>query len=111
MRRRPWSAVHFHEAPEAIQNIVESAGGQLVYQSHETAPIVISKRFHPANTNPLVFKRTALFRSEDQQGAEAAMQSGVLNQLKEAGGEASVQVYQRVRRKDAWPAAFGRMLG
>ena len=62
-------AVHFHEAPDAVQSIVESAGGQLVYQSNETSPIVISKRPHPANTNPLVFKRTACFASRTSRAA------------------------------------------
>lgn len=103
-------AVHFHEAPHAVHSIVESAGGELVYQSHETSPIVISKRPHPANTNPLVFKRTALFRFEDQAGCEAAIQPGLLNQLGEAGGEASVQLYRRVPRKDALPAALEKLL-
>jgi uncharacterized protein (DUF1330 family) len=103
-------AVHFHEAPEVVQSIVESAGGQFVYQSNETSPIVISKRSHPANTNPLVFKRTCLFRFEDQPGCEAAMQAGMLNQLREAGGEASVQLYQRVPRKNALPAALEKLL-
>jgi len=88
LRRCKWVlVVHLHEAPEAIQNVVETAGGQLVYQSNETSPIVITKRAHPANTNPLVFKRTCMFRFEDQQSCEAAMQPGVLNQLEEAGGE------------------------
>lgn len=104
-------AIHFHEAPDAVRRIVESAGGQLVYQSNETAAIMISKRPHPANTNPLVFKRTCLFRFEDEQSCEAAMQSGVLNQLREAGGEVSVQLYRRVPKKDALPAALGRLLG
>ena len=102
--------MHFHEAPEVVQSIVESAGGQLVYQSNETSPIVISKRSHPANTNPLVFKRTCLFRFEDQPGCEAAMQAGMLNQLREAGGEASVQLYRRVPRKNALPAALEKLL-
>jgi len=102
--------VHFHEAPDAVQTIVEKAGGKQVYQSVETSPIVISKRPHPANTNPLVFKRTAMFRFEDQESCEAAMQPGVLNQLKEGAGEVSVQLYQRVPRKDALPAALGKIL-
>jgi uncharacterized protein (DUF1330 family) len=103
-------AVHFHDAPDAIQSIVEMAGGQLVYQSNETSPIVVSKRSHPANTNPLVFKRTALFRFEDRESCEAAMQSRVLNQLRGAGGEVSVQLYRRVPRKNALPAALGKLL-
>jgi hypothetical protein len=103
-------AVHFHDAPDAVVDIVESAGGQLVYQSTESSPIVISKRSHPANTNPLVFKRTALFRFEDQEGCEVAMQPGVLKQLREAGGEASVQLYRRVPRRNALPATLGKLL-
>jgi len=112
LRRSKWVlAVHFHEATDAVQSIVESAGGDLVYQSNETSPIVISKRPHPANTNPLVFKRTCLFRFQDQQSCEAAIQAGVLNQLREAGGEASVQLYRRVPRKDALPDALGKIIG
>jgi hypothetical protein len=104
-------AVHFHEAPDAVRRVVESAGGQLVYQSNETAAIVISKRPHSANTNPLVFKRTCLFQFEDEQSCEAAMRSGVLNQLGEAGGEVSVQLYRRVPRKNALPAGLGKLIG
>ena len=111
LRRSEWVlAVHFHEAPDAVQQVVESAGGQLVYQSNETAAIVISKRPHPADTNPLVFKRTCLFRFEAGQSCEAAMQSGALDQLGEAGGEVSVQLYRRVPRKNALPAALGNLL-
>jgi uncharacterized protein (DUF1330 family) len=111
LRRSKWVlAVHFHEAPDAVQSIVQSLGGQLVYQSEETAPIIISKRSHPANTNPLVFKRTCLFRFDDQQSCEAGMQAGTLNRLREAGGEASVQLYLRVPRKNALPAALGKLL-
>jgi uncharacterized protein (DUF1330 family) len=111
LRRCKWVlAVHFHDAPDAVVDIVESAGGQLVYQSTESSPIVISKRSHPANTNPLVFKRTALFRFEDQEGCEVAMQPGVLKQLREAGGEASVQLYRRVPRRNALPATLGKLL-
>ena len=111
LRRSKWLlAVHAHEAFGGIQNIVESAGGQLVYQSNETSPIVISRRSHPANTNPLVFMHTNLFRFEDQESCEAAMQPGVLNQVREAGHEASVQLYRRVPRRDALPSALGRLL-
>jgi uncharacterized protein (DUF1330 family) len=111
LRRCKWVlAVHFHEAPDPIQDIVEAAGGQLVYQSHETSPIVITKRSHPTNTNPLVFKRTALFRFEDQRSCETAMLPGVLNQLQEAAGEVSVQLYQRVPKKEALPAPLAKLL-
>jgi uncharacterized protein (DUF1330 family) len=111
LRRCKWVlVVHAHEAFGGIQNIVESAGGQLVYQSNETSPIVISKRSHPANTNPLVFKHTCLFRFQDQEACRAAMQSKVLNQLEEAAGELSVQLYRRVRRSEALPAALSKLL-
>ena len=104
-------AVHFHRGPDEVQRIVQSAGGELVYQSRETSPIVISKRPHPANTNPLVFKRTCLFRFTDRQGCEGAIQPEVLNQLREAGAEVSVQLYRRVPREDALPAALGKLIG
>ncbi len=111
LRRCKWVlALHFHQAPDAVQSIVESAGGKLVYQSNETSSIVISKRPHPANTNPLVFKRTALFRFEDQQSCEAAMRPEVVSQLQEAGGDASVQLYRRVPRSKALPAELGKLL-
>ena len=90
-------------------SFTHSAGGQLVFQSNETSPIVIAKRFHPANTNPLVFKRTYLFRFDDQESCKAAMQPGPLNQLKETSGDASVQLYRRVPRKNALPAALGKL--
>ncbi|MBW2687903.1 MAG: hypothetical protein JRE19_18645 [Deltaproteobacteria bacterium] len=111
LRRSKWVlVVHFHEAPDAIKDIVETAGGQLVYQSIETSPIVIAKRSHPANTNPLVFKRTCLFQFEDQESCEAAIQPAVLKRLQDAGGDASVQLYRRVPRKSALPAALGKLL-
>jgi len=102
--------VHFHDAPEVVQRHVESAGGQLVYQSNETSPILISKRSHPANTNPLVFKRTCLFRFGDPQSCEAAMQPGVLDRLRDAAGEVVVQLYQRMPRSEALPARLGKVL-
>ena len=111
LRRCKWVlVVHFREAPEAIQNVVETAGGQLVYQSNETSPIVITKRSHPANTNPLVFKRTSLFRFDDQQSCEAAMQPAVLNQLQEAAGELSVQLYRRLPKSRALPASLRKLM-
>lgn len=81
-----------------------------MYQSHETSPIVISKRHHPANANPLVFKRTCLFRFADRESSEAAMQSRVLTELREAGGEVSVQLYGRVPRRNALPAGLGKLI-
>lgn len=110
LRPCKWAlVVHFHEAPDAVRRIIEAAGGQLAYQSVETSPIKITKRDHPANTNPLVFKRTAFFRFEDQTSCEAAMEPGVLNQLREAAGDLSVQLYRRVRRKDALPGAVASL--
>jgi uncharacterized protein (DUF1330 family) len=111
LRASKWLlAVHFHEAPDDVQRAVESAGGELVYQSHESSPIVISKRPHPANTNPLVFKRTCLFRFEDEQSSEAAVQLGVLDRLVEGAGEVSVQLYRRVPRAGAVPAGLGKLI-
>jgi uncharacterized protein (DUF1330 family) len=111
LRRCKWVlAVHAHEAPDAIRDIVEKAGGQLVYESHETSPIVITTRSHPTNTNPLVFKQTCLFRFENQQDCEAAMEPQVLTQLQEAAGELSVQLYQRVPKNQALPAALSKLL-
>jgi len=102
--------VHFHDGLDAIKSIVQSAGGQLVYRSHETSPIVITKRPHPADTNPLVFKRTCMFRFEDPQSCATAMHPGVLRRLEEAGGEVSVQLYERVPRSKALPSTLGRLL-
>lgn len=104
-------AVHLHSASAVIVEIVQSSGGRLVYESHETSPIVISKRAHPANTNPLVFKRTCLFRFEDQQTVEAAMHARVIDQLRGAAGECSVQLYRRVPRREAMPKGFSGLLG
>jgi uncharacterized protein (DUF1330 family) len=111
LRRSQWVLViHFQEAPSAVRRIVEGAGGQQVYQSAETSPITLTKRAHPANTNPLVFKCTAMFRFEDQEGSKAAMQPGVLNELQEAAGLLSVQLYRRLPRKDALPAPVAKAL-
>lgn len=98
-------AVHCHGGLDEVKRIVERNGGSLVYQSRETSPIMIAKRPHPANTNPLVFKCTALLRFEDRQSCIAAMQPSVLNELEDAAGEISVQLYRRVPRKDALPAS------
>jgi hypothetical protein len=103
-------AVHCHEAFDSVVRIVEAVGGRLVYQSRETSPITIAKRRHPANTNPLSFKRTALFRFEDQQSCSAAMSPHVLAELEQAAGELSVQLYRRVPRKDALPASVSKLL-
>ena len=111
LRRSRWLvAVHFHQAPDAVREQVERVGGRLVYSSVETSPISISKRPHPANTNPLVFKRTALFRFEDQTRCEAALTPEVVGELAAAAGDASVQLYRRVPRRQAMPAALSKLL-
>jgi uncharacterized protein (DUF1330 family) len=102
--------VHFREAPETVHRIVGEAGGELVYQSVETSPIKITKRDHPANTNPLVFKRTALFRFEDQASAEGAITRDELDALEAAARGVSVQLYRRVPRQEALPASVGKLL-
>jgi uncharacterized protein (DUF1330 family) len=102
--------VHSHEAPDAVAAVVEGEGGRLVYQSEETSPISIVKGSHPANTNPLVFKYTALFFFEDHEACARAMTGGVLNRLQEVAGELSVQLYQRVPRKEALPASMASLL-
>jgi len=103
-------AVHFHRAGEAIQDIVGSAGGERVYESEETAPIVITRRPHPANTNPLLFKRTCLFRFTDQAACQAAMRREAVDEIREAAGETSVQLYRRVAKKRALPASLAKLL-
>ena len=111
LRRSKWVlVVHSHEAPDALRRIVEAAGGELVYRSVETSPIEISKREHPANTNPLVFKHTALFRFEGQSSCEEAMGPGVLSQLEEAAGELSIQLYRRVPKTEALPAPLAKWM-
>jgi uncharacterized protein (DUF1330 family) len=111
LRRSKWVlVVHSHEAPDAIVSIVEGKGGRLVYQSEETSPISIAKNSHPANTNPLVFKYTALFRFDDPDDCRGAMSGGVVNQLREVAGEISVQLYQRVPKKEALPASVAALL-
>jgi uncharacterized protein (DUF1330 family) len=100
--------VHFHQSPGAVRGVVEEAGGRFVYESEETSPIQISKRPHPANTNPLVFKRTALFCFEDESSCRSAMTPGVLDQIQEAGGDASIQLYRRVPRKASLPASLAK---
>jgi uncharacterized protein (DUF1330 family) len=110
LRRSRWVlAVHFHEATNVLARVLEAAGAQRVYQSVETSPIKIAKRAHPANTNPLLFKRTVLFRFETQAACDEALSPGVLNDLRKAANELSVQLYRRVSRKDALPAAVARL--
>jgi uncharacterized protein (DUF1330 family) len=103
-------AVHCHGDLDEVRRIVESVGGHRVYQSRETSPISISRRPHPAGTNPLAFKCTALFRFDDQQSCAAAMQPGALAELEEAAGELSIQLYRRLPRKDALPASVAQLL-
>lgn len=104
-------AVHHHPAHgiiEALQNSIEPTGGRLVYQSAETSPILITKKQHPANTNPLTYPNTALFRYESQHDCEDAITPGVLDQLKEAAGDdISVQLYRRLTRREVLPGKKG----
>ena len=112
LRRCEWVMVlHLHGALEAVRRIVQDAGGSLVYQSAETSPIKITKRDHPANTNPLVFKETAMFRFASLEDYRAAMTSEVSAAPRDAAGDLSAQLYQRVPRRDAVPAALARVLG
>jgi uncharacterized protein (DUF1330 family) len=112
LRRSKWTlVVHFRDNEDAVHRVVEEAGGRLVYQSAETSPIKITKREHPANTNPLHFQRTAMFRFDDHASCEAALQPGVMNQLREVAGELSAQLYRRVPRKEALPASVASLLG
>ncbi len=111
LRRSKWVlVVHFDENPDAVKRIFESAGAQKVYESVETSPIVITKREHPANTNPLVFKRTAMFRFENEESCKAVMQPALLGELEQATGRVSVQLYQRMPRKDALPEPISKLL-
>lgn len=112
LRRCKWLlVVHLDERPDAARRLLESLGGSYVYESVETSPIKITKREHPANTNPLLFKRTMMFRFEDQAACDTALQSGVLNELRGVSGEISVQLYQRVSRSEALPRPLGKLLG
>lgn len=111
LRRSRWVlVVHSQRAPGAVQRIVEASGGQRVYESVETSPIKVTKRSHPADTNPLVFPYTMLFRFESREACHAGLQSDALDQLREVGGELSVQLYQRLPKKDALPEPLARLL-
>ena len=111
LRRCEWVLVlHLGKAPDAARRLVESVGGVRVYESVETSPIRITKREHPANTNPLVFKQTVMFRFEDRAACDAALQPQVLDRLQESSGEVSVQLYQRVPRSEALPRALAKLL-
>lgn len=111
LRRSKWVlVVHFDENPEAVRRILEAAGAQKAYESVETSPITITKGVHPANTNPLEFKRTAMFRFESKESCRAAMQPAVLGELEQATGRVSVQLYERIPRKEALPAPVSKLL-
>ncbi len=107
-------AVHHHPGHgviAALQSLLEPTGGRLVYQSAETSPIVIAKKYHPANTNPLVYKNTALFGYETQERCEEAITPSVLNQLIEAtSDDVSVQLYRRLARREALPSLFAKLV-
>ncbi len=106
-------AVHHHPGQGvigALQKVIEPTSGRLVYQSAETSPIVITKKQHPANTNPLVYKGTALFRYESQERCEDAITPGILNQIKEVtGDDVSVQLYRRLTRQEMLPLAVAKL--
>ena len=55
------------------------------------------------------FKRTLLFRFERQESCDAAMHPAMLAQLQELAGEVSVQLYQRMPRSRALPAALVKL--
>ena len=111
LRRCKWVlVVHLDEGADAARRILENVGGDHVYESTETSPIKIAKREHPANTNPLVFKRTMMFRFEDREACDSALKPGVLDRLRALCGDLSVQLYRRVPRSEALPRAIARLL-
>ena len=111
LRQSQWLVVvHLHDGLGAARNVVEASGGQRVYQSRETAEIRIANRAHPAGTNPLAFKQTVMFRFATQEDGENAMTPRVLDEVREAVGEVSVQLYRRLSRDEALPALLARLL-
>lgn len=108
LARSGWVLAVHHRAGKgavpALEKLFAGIGGKVVYHSEETSPIVIAKKYHPANTNPLVYANTALIELPSQSDAESAMTAGLVNQLKEiAGDDISVQLYRRQRREEAVP--------
>lgn len=113
--RSGWILALHHRAGSgtngALEKLLGPTGGGLVYHSQETAPINIAKKFHPANTNPLVYPNTVLFEYRSQEQCENAVTAGLLNQLKEiTGNDISLQLYRRQRRAEALPAPLVRLL-
>lgn len=108
LRRSRWVLAVHHRAGEAavpaLDKLFGGVGGKVVYHSEETSPIVVAKKYHPANTNPLVHPSTLLVEFPSQSATENGMGAGFVNQLKEiAGDDISVQLYERQRREDAIP--------
>jgi uncharacterized protein (DUF1330 family) len=111
LRKSEWLlCVHSHESSAPADEALREGGGTCVYRSVETSPIKIAKRDHPANTNPLVYKHTALIRFDSEQQAIDALTPGVLNQLQEIAEEPSLQLYQRVPKTEAMPAQVSKLL-
>lgn len=111
LRKSNWVlCVHSNESSAPADDAFRSAGGACVYRSVETSPIKITKRDHPANSNPLVFRHTALIRFDTEDEARDALTPGMLNQLREIVGEPSLQLYQRVPRAEALPPRVAKLI-
>ncbi len=108
-------AVHHREGPAVVpklEALFAEVGGRIVYYSEETSPIVIAKKFHPANTNPLVYASTVLVDFSDRASCEEAMTEANVNRLTATvGQDISVQLYRRQRRRDVLPAPLRRFTG
>ena len=111
LRRSEWVlSMHSHESSAPLDPVLEEAGGECVYRSEETSEIKIAKRDHPANTNPLAFRHTALYRFESAEAAAVSLTPRVLDQIREVTGEPSLQLYRRVPRREAMPAQLAKLL-
>ncbi|MGB5809951.1 MAG: hypothetical protein WBG86_05435 [Polyangiales bacterium] len=115
LRRSGWVLALHHragtQANRALETLLDPTGAKLAYHSEETSPIVIAKKSHPANTNPLVYPSTTLFAYPTQEQCEEAITPGLLNQLKEiTGSDISLQLYRRQRRSEALPRPLLRFL-
>ncbi|MEM7135323.1 MAG: hypothetical protein AAF500_02030 [Myxococcota bacterium] len=107
-------AVHHKAGPgatAALEKLMTTLGGQLVYHSTETSEINIAKRYHPANSNPIAFADTALVSYPSEEACQDAITAGALNQLKEVvGPEVSAQLYRRLYRSESFPAPLTRFV-
>ena len=68
------------------------------------------RRFEASFTHSLAFKHTVMFRFATQGDGESAMTRRVLNEVREAVREVSVQLYRRLSRDEALPALLARLL-